>query len=155
MNSVNQVTLIGNMAEAATIRQAGDVEVASFSIATEHSWFNKNKPKEDGTTGDWESKTTWHRITVWRPGKSLKEATKGSRVFIQGRYESNSWQDQNGETRYSMEVIAEKHWIIPKGGNAFQTEAQKEEKKEERQGYDPLFDDAGFPTEEPDSHETI
>jgi single-strand DNA-binding protein len=162
MNSVNSITLVGNMGDVATIRQAGDIEVASVSIATEHSWYNKKKLNDQGQEGAWESKTTWHRVTIWRPSKSLKEAPKGSRLFVQGRYETNSWQDQNtGETRYSMEVIAEKHWVIPKGGNAFQTEPEKEARKSSTVGAPQTgtpqqtsnempVDDSGFPEEGPD-----
>lgn len=124
MTSVNNCTLIGNLADAPTIRKAGEVEVASFSIATSHSWFSKTKQKENGETGDWESKTTWHRVTVWRPGKKLKEAGKGDRIYVRGRYESNQWEDKNGETRYSMELIAQDHWVVPKGGGSFQTEQE-------------------------------
>ena len=154
MYSVNIIVLTGNLADAPTIRPAGDIEVASFSIATEHSWFNRTKKNDDNTEGGWESKTTWHRVTAWRPNKSMKEAKKGDRVFVQGRYESNSWQDRNtGETRYSMEVIAEKTWVIPRGGTAFQTEPEKEMKKEAKAGNDldealgvPPENDSGYPT---------
>lgn len=145
MNSVNLWVGVGNMADAPTVRQAGDVEVASFSIATEYSWYNKSKQNNDGTTGGWESKTTWHRITVWRPGESLKKAEKGTRVYIQGRYESTSWQDRNtGETRYAMEVVADRFWVIPKGSNAFQTEPEKQAKKDSQPEQED-YPDAPFP----------
>ena len=92
-------------------------------------------------------------MTLWKPGKSIKEAKKGDRVLIHGRYESNSWQDQKtGETRYSMEVVASSYWVIPKGSNAFKTEPEKEAKKNAKPGNDldkaldgPPTDDAGFP----------
>jgi single-strand DNA-binding protein len=157
MNSFNSVTLVGNLGDAPTIRQAGDIDVASFSMATSHNWYSDKKQNDDGTTGGWESKTTWHRITLWKPGKSIKDAKKGDRVLIQGRYESNSWQDnKTGETRYSMEVIASSYWVIPKGSNAFQTEPEKEAKKEAKATND--LDEAlggppergeGFPDEAP------
>lgn len=157
MNSFNSITLIGNLADAPTIRQAGDIEVGSFSIATSHNWYSDKKQNDDGTTGGWESRTTWHRCSVWKPGQSLKDAQKGDRVLVQGRYESNSWQDRStGETRYSMEVIAEKTWIIPRGGNAFKTEPEKEAKKEAKAENDldealgvPPEQDGGFPDEVP------
>lgn len=153
MNSFNSVTLVGNLGDAPTIRQAGDIDVASFSMATSHNWYSDKKQNDDGTTGGWESKTTWHRVTLWKPGKSIKEAKKGDRVLIQGRYESNSWQDnKTGETRYSMEVIANSYWVIPKGSNAFKTEPEKKTKKEndldEALGGPPP-DDAGFPKDVP------
>jgi single-strand DNA-binding protein len=126
MNSFNSVTLVGNLGDAPTIRQAGDIDVASFSMATSHNWYSDKKKNDDGTAGGWESKTTWHRVTLWKPGKSIKEAKKGDRVLIQGRYESNSWQDnKTGETRYSMEVSANSYWVIPKGSNAFKTEPER------------------------------
>lgn len=158
MNSVNTVVLVGRLADAPKIRQAGDIDVASFSMATDHSWYSKTKQNDDGTEGGWESKTTWHRITVWRPGKSVKEAEKGRLVYVRGRYESNSWQDQKtGETRYSMEVVADQSWVIPKGGGSFQTEPEKEAKKDRNvsditKDLDEVLggpQDAGFPDEAP------
>jgi single-strand DNA-binding protein len=163
MNSVNIAILTGRLGDVPTIRQAGDIEVASFSLATANSWYSDKKQNDDGTTGGWESKTTWHRITYWRPIKSLKEAQKGRMVHVQGRYESNSWQDRNtGETRYSMEVIADKCWVLPEGkGRAFQTEPEKEAKKSSTAGAPQTgtpqqtsnempVDDSGFPEEGPD-----
>ena len=154
MNSVNISILTGRLGDAPTIRQAGEIEVASFSLATDHSWFSKTKQNDDGTEGGWESKTTWHRVTVWKPGKSLKEAGKGRLVYVHGRYESNSWQDkQSGEARYSMEVVADQCWVIPKGGGAFKTEEEKAAKKEQKETND-LDEalgsqDAPFPDEVP------
>jgi len=147
MNSVNIAILTGRLGDVPTIRQAGDIEVASFSLATEHSWYSEKKQNDDGSTGGWESKTTWHRVTLWRPIKSLKDAEKGRLVHVQGRYESNSWLDQKtGETRYSMEVIAKECWVIPKGGGAFATESQKEAKKEAKASND-LDEALGGPQE--------
>lgn len=153
MNSCNLIILTGRLGDAPIIRQAGDIEVASLSLATDHSWFNKKKLNDQGQEGAWESKTTWHRVVVWRPTKSIKEAEKGRLVHIQGRYESNSWQDgTTGETRYSMEVIADKCWVLPKGGGAFKTESEKEAKKEATNDLDAALggpQDAGFPDEAP------
>ena len=157
MNSVNVIILTGRLGNPPVVRQVGDTEVANFSIATEHSWYSKTKKNDDNTEGGWEARTTWHRITLWRPGKSIKDMEKGRLVHVQGRYESNSWLDQkSGETRHSMEVAADKAWVIPKGGGAFKTEAEKTEKKEAKAGNDldealggPPENDAPFPDQGP------
>lgn len=119
MNSVNMVILIGRLGKAPEVRQVGDMEVANLSIATQFSWYNKKLEK-------WQERTTWHKAVVWRPGNSLKDADAGAMVRVQGRYESSSWDDDQGVTHYKMEVIVDNWWVLPTGKGKFKTEEEKE-----------------------------
>lgn len=100
--SLNRVMLIGNLGQDPDIRsmQNGG-RVCNLSIATSESWKDRN-------TGERKEKTEWHRVVVFNEGlvgvieNYLK---KGSKVFIEGQLETRKWQDQNGQDKYSTEVV--------------------------------------------------
>lgn len=100
--SLNKVTLIGNLGKDPELRYTNSgVPVATFSLATNETWKDS-----DGNT---QEKTEWHNIVAWQKlaeicGEWLK---KGSKVYIEGRLQSRSWDDKNtGQKRYMTEVIA-------------------------------------------------
>lgn len=100
--TVNKVILLGRLGADPEVQylQTG-VAVAKFNVATNRVW------KDD--QGNVIEKTDWHRVIAWRKtaeiaGEYLK---KGSSVYIEGRLESRSWDDQNGQKRFITEVIVE------------------------------------------------
>ena len=100
--SLNKVMLIGNLGADPDIRsmQNGG-RVCNLSIATSETWKDKN-------TGERREKTEWHRVTIFNEGLvSVCEnyLRKGSKVFIEGSLETRKWQDQNGQDRYSTEIV--------------------------------------------------
>lgn len=100
--SVNKVILVGNLGQDPEIRtmQSGD-KVASFSIATSENW-------KDKATGERREKTEWHRIAVFNQGLIgviENYIKKGSKVYIEGQLETRKWQDQNGQDKYTTEVV--------------------------------------------------
>lgn len=104
--SLNQVNLLGNLGADPEIRTLDNGStVANFSIATSESWNDKN-------SGEKKTKTEWHRVTVWQSGDRglvtnvvQKYLSKGSKVFVQGQLQTRKWQDQDGNDRYSTEVV--------------------------------------------------
>ncbi|WP_298308347.1 single-stranded DNA-binding protein [uncultured Erythrobacter sp.] len=100
--SLNKVMLIGNLGADPEIRsfQNGG-RVANLRIATSENWKDKN-------TGERREKTEWHTVAIFSDGlvnvveRYLK---KGSKVFIEGKLQTRKWQDQNGQDRYSTEVV--------------------------------------------------
>ena len=99
--SVNKVILIGNLGSDPELKYmpSGD-PVANFSIATTESFRDKD--------GNQQKRTEWHRIVAFRKlaeicGEYLK---KGKQVYIEGRIQTRSWEDNNGIKRYSTEIIA-------------------------------------------------
>ena len=100
--SLNRVMLIGNLGNDPDIRtmQNGG-RVCNLSIATSENWKDKN-------TGERREKTEWHRVSIFNDGlvgvceNYLK---KGSKVFIEGQLETRKWQDQNGQDKYSTEIV--------------------------------------------------
>ena len=100
--SLNKVMLIGNLGADPEIRsfQNGG-KVANLRIATSESW-------KDRQTGERKEKTEWHTVAIFSEGlvgvveRFLK---KGSKVYIEGSLQTRKWQDQNGQDRYSTEVV--------------------------------------------------
>ncbi len=99
--SLNKVMLIGNLGKDPELRYTqSSIPVASFSIATSESWTDKE--------GNQQEQTEWHRIVIWRGLAEVcgKYLTKGSRVYIEGKLQTRSWEDQNGVTKYTTEIVA-------------------------------------------------
>ena len=100
--SLNKVMLIGNLGADPEIRsfQNGG-RVANLRIATSENWKDKN-------TGERREKTEWHTVAIFSDGLvSVVERylKKGSKVFVEGKLQTRKWQDQNGNDRYSTEVV--------------------------------------------------
>ncbi len=102
MASVNKAILVGNLGSDPEIRYTpSGTAVANFSIATHEQWTNK-----DGEKGE---RTEWHRIVAWaRLGEICGEYLhKGSQVYIEGRIQTRSWEDRDGNKRYTTEIVAQ------------------------------------------------
>ncbi len=100
--SVNKVILVGNLGRDPEVRsmQSGD-KVCNLSVATSESWRDRN-------SGERREKTEWHRVVVFnQPLIKVCEQylRKGSKVYLEGQLETRKWQDQNGQDRYSTEVV--------------------------------------------------
>ncbi len=100
--SVNKVILVGNVGQDPEIRQfQNGGQVCNLSLATSESWKDKN-------TGERREKTEWHRISIFNEGLIRvvqSYVKKGSKLYIEGQLETRKWQDQNGQDRYTTEVV--------------------------------------------------
>ena len=102
MAGINKVILVGRLGRDPELKYTPDgVPVATFSIATSEEWKDKN-------TGEKQERTEWHRIVAWRKlgeicGEYLR---KGSQVYIEGRLQTRSWDDRDGNKRYMTEIVA-------------------------------------------------
>ncbi len=101
--SLNKVMLIGNVGRDPEVRHlANNSSVARFPLATSEKFKTK--------AGDLQEQTEWHNIVCWRSLAELAEKyiRKGSKLYIEGRIRTNSWNDKNtGEKRYSTEIFAD------------------------------------------------
>ena len=128
MATVNKVILIGNLGADPELRYTpSGTPVANFSLATHEQWTGK-----DGEKGE---RTEWHRIVAWgRLGEICGEYLhKGSPVYIEGRIQTRSWEDREGNKRYTTEIIAQAMQMLGGPGKEGRTERSEEK----------------FPTEEP------
>jgi single-strand DNA-binding protein len=113
--SVNKVILVGNLGKDPEIRHLENgAAVANFSIATSENY-------KDRKTGEKVSQTEWHNIVAWRGLAEIAEKylKKGHKVYIEGKLKTRTWQDQEGNNRYSTEVITDNLTML---GNANQNE---------------------------------
>ena len=97
---LKKVMLIGNLGADPEIKYApSGTAIANLRIATTESRKNND--------GDWEDKTEWHRVVMFgRQAEVCKDyLSKGSKIFLEGRLQTRSWDDQNGQKHYSTEVI--------------------------------------------------
>lgn len=112
---VNKVILVGNLGRDPEIKYtASGAAIANVTIATTDSW-------NDRQTGEKVEKTEWHRVVAFQRlaeimGEYLK---KGSQVYIEGRLQTRKWQDQNGQDRWTTEIVANDMQMLgSRGGEA-------------------------------------
>jgi len=109
---VNKVILVGNVGKDPEIKYtASGTAIANITLATSESW-------KDKTSGEQVNKTEWHRVVAFQRlaeimGEYLK---KGSQVYIEGKLQTRKWQDQNGQDRWTTEVVANDMQML--GGRA-------------------------------------
>ena len=99
MSSLNKVQLIGNLGNDPDIINEG--KIAKFSLATSESWNDK-------TSGEKMTKTEWHNIVVYNEGLVgvvQQYVKKGSKVYVDGQLQTRKWEDKDGATRYTTEVV--------------------------------------------------
>lgn len=100
--SVNKVILIGNLGADPEIKQfQNGGQVCNLRIATSETWKDKN-------TGERRERTEWHTVSIFSEGLvriAQSYLKKGSKVYIEGKLQTRKWQDQNGQDRYSTEVV--------------------------------------------------
>jgi len=98
---VNKVILVGNLGANPEMRfTQGGQAVANLRLATTERWTDRNGQKQE--------QTEWHRVVVW--GKTAEivgqYCTMGRQIYVEGRIRTRQWQDQQGQKRYSTEVVA-------------------------------------------------
>ena len=99
---INKVILVGNLGAAPEMRfTQGGQAVANLRVATTERWTDKNGQKQEATE--------WHRVVVWGKQAEImaQYLTKGRQVYIEGKIRTRQWQDQQGQKRYSTEVVAQ------------------------------------------------
>jgi single-strand DNA-binding protein len=101
MAGINKVILVGNLGAKPEVKYASNGNaIANLSVATSESWTDKN-------SGEKQEKTEWHRVSLF--GKLAEIAgqylDKGSKVYVEGKLQTRKWQDQNGQDRYTTEVV--------------------------------------------------
>lgn len=99
---VNKVILVGNLGANPEMRfTQGGQTVANLRLATTERWTDKNGQRQE--------QTEWHRVVVWGKQAEMcgKYLTKGRQVYVEGRIRTRQWQDQQGQKRFTTEVVAQ------------------------------------------------
>ena len=107
MAGVNKVILVGNLGKDPEVRHLDNGRaVANFSIATSEVYKNKQ--------GERVTNTEWHNVVLWTPLAEIAEKflKKGSQVYIEGKLTTRSWDDQDGNKRYTTEVVGREMTLL-------------------------------------------
>lgn len=110
---VNKVILVGNLGRDPEVKYtASGAAMVNITVATSESWNDKQ-------TNEKVEKTEWHRVVAYRRlaeimGEYLR---KGSQVYIEGKLQTRKWQDQNGQDRYTTEIVANEMQMLGSRGD--------------------------------------
>lgn len=104
--SVNKVILVGNLGADPDIRRlnSGD-QVANLRIATSENWRDRN-------SGERKERTEWHSVVIFNENLvkiAEQYLKKGAKIYLEGQLQTRKWQDQNGNDRYTTEVVLQKY----------------------------------------------
>jgi len=101
--SLNKVMLIGNVGKDPEVRHLDSgVATTTITLATSETYTDK-------TSGQRVTNTEWHNVVLWRQLAELAEKyiRKGSQIFVEGKIRTRSWDDKDGQKRYTTEVVAD------------------------------------------------
>jgi single-strand DNA-binding protein len=99
--SVNKVILLGHLGkDAETKFTPSGVARSTFTIATNRRW-------KDQQSGEWKEETDWHNVVLWRSENLANYLLKGKQVYIEGRLQSRSYDDKEGQKKYITEVVCD------------------------------------------------
>ena len=156
---INKVILVGNLGQDPEVRYMPNGNaVTNITVATSESWNDKQ-------TGERQDKTEWHRVVMFRKlaeiaGEYLK---KGSQVYIEGKLQTRKWQDNNGNDRYTTEIVAnEMQMLGGRSGGGGSSQYQNQGQSNQNQGGGafskpsaPAKDQGGAPSGPPDFDDDI
>lgn len=123
MASLNKTLLIGNLGSDPDVRYMPNGNaVLNIGLATSESWKD--------TQGQMQERTEWHRLVMYRrlaeiAGENLK---KGSQIYVEGRLKTRKWKDQNGEERYSTEIVVDEMKMLGNRANGNSTPSNQYQK---------------------------
>ena len=101
MSGVNKVIIVGRLGGDPELRTVtSGQQVAQFNVATSENWTGRDGQKQE--------RTEWHRIVVWGKLAEVcgKYLAKGRQVYVEGRLQTRQWEDQQGNKRYTTEIVA-------------------------------------------------
>ena len=138
---INKVFLYGNLGRDPELRVLpSGSKVTTFPIATTRVYKDAQGQKQ--------SQTDWHNIVIFGNQAEIaaQYLSKGRPVFIEGRIQTRSWEDQNGQKQYRTEIVAERFQFGPQGGSANSSQSQEIQ----GQGAEDPFEEPQIPAEEPE-----
>jgi len=138
---MNKVILQGRIGQIDEIRYAGETPVLNFTLATDESYTNRN--------GERISKAEWHKIVAWDKRATVinQYCQKGDQLLIEGKNQTRSWDDQDGNKRYTTEVLLQNFEFGAKTARSEETTyapQQNQSAPQQPSQPEPPADNAGF-----------
>lgn len=120
MSGVNKAILVGHLGADPELRhtQSG-TPVATFRVATTERYNDRS--------GERQERTEWHRVVAWAKLAEICNTylKKGKQVYIEGRIQTRQWEDQNGQTRYMTEIVANNMVMLGRAGETVDVPSQQ------------------------------
>lgn len=141
MSDLNQVQLIGRLGADPEVRYtASGAAIANLRIATSERWKDKQ-------TGEQQERTEWHRVSFFgRQAEICGEyLQKGAQIYVSGKLQTRKWQDQDGNDRYSTEVVGNNMIMLGGRGSQEGTQPAKQSGFRDKQ---PAQEEEGFVDED-------
>lgn len=113
MAGINKVIIVGRLGKDPEVRQVGQGQsVCRMALATSENWMDKNGVKQE--------KTEWHNVVVWGKLADIcgKYLSKGRQVYIEGRLQSRTWEDPQGQKKYATDIVANTVEFLGSNGGA-------------------------------------
>ncbi len=122
MGTVNKVILVGNLGKDAELKRTpGGSAVTTLSLATTDVYTERDGQRQE--------KTEWHRVVVWgKTAESLSEyLVKGKQIYVEGRLQTRSWDDKDGNKRYTTEIRSDRIVLLGGGGGGRGARVERDE----------------------------
>jgi single-strand DNA-binding protein len=139
MRGVNKVILVGNLGRDPEVRYTRNgTAVATLNIATTETWTDQNGQRQD--------RTEWHRVVAWsKLAEIVKEyLSKGQQVYIEGKLQTRSWDDRDGNKRYTTEIKADQMVMLGGRRDAGGRELEPPPGPENEEPFEASEDDVPF-----------
>lgn len=149
MPGINKVILVGNVGKDPEVRYLeGGIAVANFPVATTESFRDKMGNKQE--------QTEWHQIVLWRKLAEVAEkyVRKGQQVYIEGKIRSRSWEDKEGNKRYTTEIFGDVLTILSKmnpdqnAGGGYQKPYQSQHQSQSVGSSEPGVQKSSYPSQQ-------
>lgn len=135
MSGVNKVIIVGRLGQDPEIKQVGSGQsVARLNVATSENWTGKDGQKQE--------RTEWHRIVVWgrQAENCAKHLSKGRQVYVEGRLQTRQWEDQQGQKKYTTEIVASTVQFLGGGAERSSNQSTSNDEQFNDFGPEPSFD---------------
>jgi single-strand DNA-binding protein len=135
MSGVNKVIIVGRLGSDPELKTVtGGQNVARLSVATSENWTDREGKKQE--------RTEWHRIVVWGKLAELcgKYLSKGRQVYVEGRLQTRSWEDQQGQKKYTTEIVANTVQFLGGGAERSNSAGADADFGPQQFGPEPAFD---------------
>ncbi|MFC2129899.1 single-stranded DNA-binding protein [Bacteroidota bacterium] len=153
--TLNKVMIIGNVGKDPELKRTpSGIPVTSFILATSETWKDRD--------GNVREHTDWHTVVAWRGLAEViyKLVTKGSRIYIEGKIQTRSFDDKNGSRRHVVEILAESMLLLeqrkPRSDREEKYEAKTTENVDSNESVDlPKLDDNPLPDNKDNNVDTF
>lgn len=137
---LNKAMIIGNVGQDPEVRYtANDSAVVTLSVATSESWKDKQ-------SGEQQERVEWHRVVIFGKLADIagKYVRKGSKLYLEGNIRTRKWTDNQGQDRYTTEIVANEMQMLDSKGEVGQVPAGAPVQSEPVQNAQPAEDDIPF-----------